>query len=257
MHLNETHNHLRLYVTNISQSNTWTNEEFNIANQQYEYWKCIWNAQFKKKSPEFVLSSDNFMRQKEIYSLHVNDKIIALIAADIFDLNHVFTRDHSYFSEIPEDVFQTLKEKKALRCFTINQLLVSQKWYGDARVVDIMAGLILHRLYTSFLKWAICYTRNIGKINTLGLRWTGQSIKSDFLVHNEPSDFVLFNKDSYLSAEIQLEKKIVTNLWDEYFSKPSQILKLNTEFGWNFNNYKQIMTKGELNEPNTYTENSL
>jgi len=258
MYSNESQNNLRLSISNFARSHSWTIGQYTQAQSQYNYWKTLWSSQFKKISPEAQLSSDNFMRQKEIYSLHIDHTPIALVALDIFNLQTDYGRDHSYFNEIPEDIFQILNQKKISKCITLNQLLVSQMWFNDLRVVDLITGVIVHRLYTSNIDWGICYTRNIGKVNKLALRWGGESIKSGFYVHNEPSDFVVFPKNSFLKAEMPEEKKIITQLWDEYLSLEQPNSKLNSELGWNTNHYKELITKkGDKYELNTQCENSL
>jgi len=219
----------------------------------YEYWKKNWLTQFRKNDPNFIQFSDNYLRQKEIFCLFSNDEPIALVALDYFNLNFQSQRDHSYFSEIPFDIINSLIESDKAEFVTLNQLLVTNMWIENLRTVDIITGLIVFRLMTTHLNQGVCYTRNLGKINKLAQRWGGQIIRPNIIIHNEPSDFVVFPKNSFITANMPKEKELVQSLWceaelDSHHFNLHPLLGYNSQF---------IINKEEKYEQSTQREFSI
>lgn len=203
--------------------------------EMYHFWRKNWESVYREVLNKKSIGSDIFLRQYEVAALLYCKEIVGVFFLDIFDLDSSVTKEHSYFSEYPSELLNTLSLRKIGPCFFINNLAIDPQFRGDFGLSDIMVGLKLKRLEQSLITNIVCYTRNSRRTNEIMYRWSGQVLLKEQVAHGEPSDFFIFNRNSFSESQSHPLFFAVQKLWDQ---------RVHTK---NYNLY-QNNEEGELNE---------
>jgi hypothetical protein len=73
-----------------------------LNNKTYTHWNEIW-SDILQLPPGTSLSSDNFLRQDAICSIHYQGLIVGMIAGSFFNFDQLAYRDHSYLRAFPQE----------------------------------------------------------------------------------------------------------------------------------------------------------
>lgn len=189
----------------------------------YEYWHLNWSTTMQKKEKNFILASDSFLRQEEILILYYFDEPIAMVALDYFRLDIAPHQNHSYAKNIPEKALQSISLKQDCEFMTFSQLLVTKVLIDKILVSDLISSLAIFRLLFSKMPQALCYTRNRGRVNKLSQRWGGEVLVENFILNDEPSDFLIFDRTSFHKSKLDNIKEIAKKVWSTALFENSPI----------------------------------
>jgi hypothetical protein len=179
----------------------------------YQFWKHQWQTTFSALKEGAVLNSDAFMRQTELIGIAVGEEVVGLICLQAFDFTMAAHRDHSYFCQFPKDVITDSLSRGIGKVCVLNQVSVGRRWRGAFGVAEVLGGLSVKCFDQSLFSHGICCTRNHFRVHDICYRWGGVALRQGHIIHGEPADIILFDKQSYSRAREHRLYDLVNTLW--------------------------------------------
>jgi hypothetical protein len=190
----------------------YSSQNMELYNRLFDFWKNQWHPVCASIKGIKNLSSDEFLRQKEVTAILFKEDIVGIMGVDHFCLKQKAHLHHSYFSYFPSQVLENLLRVGINEVLILNQLAVDKPWRGIG-ISDLLVGLAVKKLSSGSVKKALSYTRNTHKTNQLGYRWGGLPLMKNGKVHGEAADFILFYENSYNNSQNHPLILFVENLW--------------------------------------------
>ncbi len=188
----------------------------------FKFWHDQWAHAFAEIDMPFSESSEEFCRHEEVTGIFLNDRVIAIVLLDYFDLANEVHKRHKYFSSYPPSVLEELQRlARGKPVFTSGYLAIDPQFRRDYHMSDIILGLAVKRLRESPSSIMITFTRNTRRTHDLTYRLGSKAIVKDLIVRGEPSDFVYFDRGSLETVESHVAHPQMAYLWDKKIFIPS------------------------------------
>jgi hypothetical protein len=117
-------------------------EEINLNNQSFEFWRSFWADIYGKAGSPESLVCDDFLRQEMITVIRHEKKIIGLHLYSFFNLEQQAINRHRYFQFYPENFFQYLRQRDAKEVMSLEFLTIDSAWRKSVIGVSLAEVLI-------------------------------------------------------------------------------------------------------------------
>lgn len=111
-----------------------------INNETYVHWNEVW-SDILQLPQGTLLSSDNYLRQDVICSIHYKSVVVGMIAASFFNLDQIAYRDHSYIRVFSQERLNQENDPRISNIMSIEYLSVDNRFRKSE--IGISIGSVL------------------------------------------------------------------------------------------------------------------
>ncbi len=187
----------------------------------YALWKKTMGdaLRYESKISEPELLSDEFFRQHEVVAIYYKAQPVGLFIFDWLNLQFKSTREHSYFSNFPNSVLDTLVSRNIKTLMSASHLCVHPDWRRrkiGPGISEICYGIAAKRMFDSNAEALITYTRNDRSIHQIVYDFGGEAIQRNILSHGIPADIIIIHRSKIKPCSKPQIQAAVDRLYQSY-----------------------------------------
>lgn len=206
--------------TTLTHENAEQNKD--LYNDLYKLWQNVWNKTFTELGENKTVAGDEFFLLDELFTVHIDNKAVAMVAAKWLNLELSPCTDNYYFKTFPPETRSALEAHNIKKFMGLGNLVTHPEWRKQKTGIpfaDIVTGLSFKRQIEHGFDSALCYTRNDRSVNKMVKGFGGISLWQGIKRHNVEVDIMIVQSQNVVSHPSSDVQAFIDKLWGNRSNK--------------------------------------
>lgn len=116
----------------------------------FHFWKKNWKCTFNEIQKQFSDTSEEFCRHETAITLWHDEKVIACVLMDRFNISSAVHIQHQYFIQYPDQVIQKIRQRSQENFIqTVGYLTVDQNYRQQPGLTDLVLAMAIKHFLNS------------------------------------------------------------------------------------------------------------